>query len=76
MLAVVENIIDGRFNAQYHDLEGSACQETSPRRRARGRSNPSKRSRVAFLRNAVVIPHLNWKRCFVLMCSTSFLFNI
>ncbi len=31
MLAVVENIIDGRVNAQYHDREGSARQETSPR---------------------------------------------
>ena len=30
MLAVVENIIDGRVNAQYHDREGSARQETSP----------------------------------------------
>ena len=38
MLAVVENIIDGRLNAEYHDREGSARQETSPRRPAVGRS--------------------------------------
>jgi hypothetical protein len=76
MLAVVENIIDGRLNAQYHDFEGSARQETSPLRRARGRSNPSKRSRVFFLRSTLAIPRRNLKPRFVLMCSTSFLFNI
>ncbi len=49
MLAVVENIINGRLNAQYHDREGSARQETSPRRPAVGGSQAIKAIASRFL---------------------------
>jgi hypothetical protein len=51
MLAVLENIIDERLNAQYHDLEGSAREETNPRYRAMGRRQAIKAIASGFLRN-------------------------
>jgi len=60
-----ENIIDGRLNAQYHELEDSARQGTSPRRLAVGRSQAVKAIASGFLRNTLAISHRK-----------SFLFNI
>jgi hypothetical protein len=44
-----ENIIDGRLNAEYHDLEESGHQETSPRRLAVARSQAIKEIASSFL---------------------------
>ena len=49
MLAVVENIIDGRLNVQYHDREGLVRQETSPSRPAVGGSQAIKATASSFL---------------------------
>jgi len=76
MLAVVENIIDGRLNAQYHDLEGSARQETNPRHRAIGRSQAIKAIASGFFAKHPGHPASELEALFCLMCTTSFLFNI